>query len=127
MEVSMSKKVVALFAIIAFVAVAGYVTAMQHAGSWTGEVIDVACHSMKDARSDAHAECGAKCVKAGLPVGLLVNGTTYLLIASDHTPLNAKLAEHVGHTITVTGERYEHPGANVISVKDWKMAEAMKK
>ena len=96
--------------------------ATMESNSWTGEVIDVTCHSMKGATGAAHAECGSKCVKAGLPVGLLVSGTTYLLVGSDHKPLNATLADHVSHTVTVTGEKYETPGANVIVVKDWKMA-----
>src|SRR3990172_6747241 len=91
MEVdSMSKKLFAWFAIFSFVIVsAGLLSAMAHEGSWTGEVIDVTCHVAKGAKGAGHAECGAKCVKAGLPVGLLVNGTTYLLINADHTPANA--------------------------------------
>lgn len=120
----MSKKSVALFAILAFVIGAGaaVVNAMQHEGSWTGEVIDIACHTAKGAKGADHMECGTKCVKAGLPVGLLVGDTTYILIGADHKALNATLADHVSHTVTVTGARYESKGANVIEVKDWKMA-----
>jgi hypothetical protein len=118
----MLKKISAGLAIFAFLALAGYVYAASHAGSWTGEVVDVACYSTKGAKGAEHADCGSKCVKSGLPVGLLVDKTTYLLISSDHKPLNATLAEHVGHTITVTGEKFESAGANVITVKDWKMA-----
>jgi len=120
----MSKKLFAWFAIFSFVIVsAGLLSAMAHEGSWTGEVIDVTCHVAKGAKGAGHAECGAKCVKAGLPVGLLVNGTTYLLINADHTPANAKLADHVSHTVTVTGAKFESAGANVIVMKDFKMAQ----
>lgn len=121
----MSKKIIALSTVLAlFLVGAGYLMAAMEksAGSWTGEVIDVACHSAKGATGSSHAECGAKCVREGLPVGLLVNGTTYLLIGSDHKPLNATLADHVSHTVTVNGEKFESPGANLIVVKDWKMA-----
>jgi len=121
----MSKKLFAALTVAAFIFVGvGFVLAAMegNSGTWKGEVIDVACHSSKGATGKDHAECGATCVKAGLPVGLLVNGTTYLLVSSDHKPLNATLADHVSHTITVTGEKYESPGANVIVVKDWKMA-----
>ena len=119
----MSKKFIALFAIFSFVIIsAGVLSAMQHEGSWTGEVIDVACHVSKGGHGASHMECGAKCVKAGLPVGLLVNGTTYVLIGADHTSMNAKLADHVSHTVTVTGTKFESAGANVIAVKDFKMA-----
>jgi hypothetical protein len=120
----MYKKILALSAVFALLLIAGsYLLAAESgAGSWTGEVIDVTCHAAKGAMGTGHAECGSKCVKEGLPVGLLVNGTTYLLVGSDHKPLNATLADHVSHTVTVTGEKFESPGANVIVVKDWKMA-----
>jgi hypothetical protein len=119
----MSKKLVALFAIFAFLAViGGAVLRAADANSWTGEVIDVACNTAKGAHGATHGECGAACIKNGLPVGLLVGDTTYLLVSSDHKPLNATLADHVGHTITVSGEKFESKGANVIVVKDWKMA-----
>jgi hypothetical protein len=119
----MSKKLVALFAIFAFMAViSGSLLRAADANSWTGEVIDVACNSSKGAHGAGHTECGSACVKNGLPVGLLVGDTTYLLVSSDHKPLNATLADHVGHTVVVTGEKFESKGANVIVVKDWKMA-----
>jgi hypothetical protein len=55
-------------------------------------------------------------------VGLKVDDTTYILIGADHKPINDKLAPHVGHQVTVTGTRFESKGANVIAVKDFKMA-----
>lgn len=120
----MTKKYAVIFALLAlFVAGVSLLRAAEGgAGTWTGEVIDVACHSTKAAKGADHMECGAKCVKAGLPVGLLVDGTTFILISSDHTALNEKLAPHVGHTVTVNGTKHESPGANVIVVKDWAMA-----
>jgi hypothetical protein len=120
----MSKKIVALFVVVALVGLA-VANLRAESGSWTGEVIDVACHASKGAKGAGHAECGSKCVKDGLPVGLLVGDTTYLLISSDHKPLNSVLAEHVGHTVTVTGDKFESKGANVISAKNWKMADKM--
>ena len=114
---------ITLAAILVFVAAAiGGSWLMAETGSWTGEVIDVACYSSHQSKGAGHMECGAKCVKDGLPVGLLVGDTTYLLVSSDHKPLNDKLAEHVGHTITVTGDKYEAKGANLITVKDFKVA-----
>jgi hypothetical protein len=121
----MSKKLIAVVAIVAVLGLAGARLMAAGAGSWTGEVIDVACHASKGAKGAGHAECGAKCIKDGLPVGLLVGDTTYLLISADHKPLNATLADHVGHTITVTGDKFESNGANLITVKDWKMADKM--
>jgi hypothetical protein len=121
---SMHKKFAALLVIVALVAGVGIVVvnAASPEGTWTGEIVDVACHVSKGAKGSSHAECGAKCVKAGLPVGLLVGDTTYILISADHKPLNATLADHVGHTVNVTGTKFESKGANMITVKDWKMA-----
>jgi hypothetical protein len=121
---SMSRKTTALLAVMVMLLGigAGVLSAMQHQGSWTGEVIDVSCHVSKGAKGASHADCGAKCVKAGLPVGLLVGDTTYLLISADHKAMNDTLAEHVGHTVTVTGTSFESKGANLIEVKDFKMA-----
>ena len=125
MEVkSMSKKLLAPVAVLVFVVGIGaaVVNAMQHQGSWTGEVVDISCMVSKGAKGADHMECGAKCVKAGLPVGLLVGDTTYILIGADHKSMNHKLADHVSHTVTVTGTRYESKGANIIEVSDFKMA-----
>lgn len=121
----MSKKLIALFAIVAVLGLAVANLRAAGAGSWTGEVIDVACHVSKGAKGASHTECGAKCVKAGLPVGLLVGDTTYILISADHKPLNDTLADHVGHTVTVNGDKFESKGANLITVKDWKMTDKM--
>ena len=120
----MSKKLTALLAVMVMMLGIGaaVVHAMQHEGSWTGEVIDVACNVSKGAKGADHADCGAKCVKAGLPVGLLVGDTTYILISADHKTMNDALAPHMGHTITVTGAKFESKGANIIAVKDFKMA-----
>lgn len=120
----MSKKFAAILAVLV-VAVglgAAVVNAMQHEGSWTGEIVDVACYVSKGATGSSHADCGSKCVKAGLPVGLLVGDTTYLLISADHKPMNEALAPHVGHKVTVTGTKFEKAGSNLITVKDFKMA-----
>ena len=116
------KKNIAVAAIFVFVATMFGTVLMAAEGSWTGEVIDVACYSSHQTKGATHAECGTKCVKAGLPVGLLVGDTTYLLVSSDHKPMNEQLAAHVGHTVTVTGEKFEAKGANLITVKDFKMA-----
>ena len=121
-EIFMSKKFAAFLAVIVLAVGFGLVNADQNAGSWTGEIVDVACHVSKGATGASHADCGSKCVKAGLPVGLLVGDTTYILVSADHKPMNDALAPHVGHTVVVTGTKFEKPGSNLIAVKDFKMA-----
>lgn len=116
------KKSIALVALFVFALTLSGSLLMAAEGSWTGEVIDVACYASHGAKGAGHTECGTKCVKAGLPVGLLVGDATYLLVSANHEPMNSKLADNVGKTITVTGEKFESNGANLISVKDFKMA-----
>jgi hypothetical protein len=120
----MSKKLNALLAVMVLLLGIGaaVVIAAESEGSWTGEVIDVACNVSKGAKGADHADCGSKCVKSGLPVGLMVGDTIYILIGADHKPMNDALAAHVGHTVTVTGAKFESKGANLIAVKDFKMA-----
>jgi hypothetical protein len=120
----MSKKITALLAVMVLMMGIGaaVVHARQQEGSWTGEVVDVACMVSKGAHGADHADCGSKCIKSGLPVGLMVGDTTYILIGADHKPMNDALAAHVGHTVTVTGAKFESKGANLIAVKDFKMA-----
>jgi hypothetical protein len=120
------KKIIALSAVFVLLLVsAGYLMAAMEmkASTWTGEIIDVTCHTAKGAAGEDHAKsCGSACVKNGLPVGLLVDGTTYILVGEHEKPLNAELAEHVGHKVTVTGQKFESPGANVIVVTKFAMA-----
>lgn len=120
----MSKKVSAFLAVFVILIGIGAGVVRAAEDSWTGEVVDVACMASKGAMGADHADCGAKCVKSGLPVGLLVGDTTYILIGADHKPMNDALAAHVGHTVTVTGSKFEAKGANVIAVKDFKMAKS---
>jgi len=120
----MSKKVSAFLAVLVILIGIGAGVVRAAEESWTGEVVDVACMVAKGAKGADHAECGSKCVKQGLPVGLLVGDTTYILIGADHKPMNDALAAHVGHTVTVTGSKFESKGANVIAVKDFKMAKS---
>lgn len=116
------KKVIVLLALLALVASYSVTTLSADEGSWTGEVIDVACYVARGAKGQGHMECGVKCVKDGLPVGLLVGDTTYYLINAEHKPMNEQLAEHVSQQVTVTGEKFEAKGANLIVVKDFKPA-----
>jgi len=54
----------------------------------TGEVVDVSCYTQMGKRGEAHKACGAKCVLAGAPVGLLsAEGTLYILMPEPITPV----------------------------------------
>ncbi|PZR75393.1 MAG: hypothetical protein DLM73_05455 [Chthoniobacterales bacterium] len=69
----------------------------------TGEIVDLMCYADHGATGDKHAECAAKCIKGGGPVGILSDGKTYIVVG-DHKPMNAELAEFAGKTVTLKGK-----------------------
>lgn len=67
------------------------------AGEWTGYISDSKC-AAKGAK-EAHAKCAETCVKGGAsPVFVTEDGK---VLKIDDT---AKVTDHVGHKVTVTGE-----------------------
>ena len=84
----------------------------------TGEVVDVVCYLGHGAqgRGKAHADCGSKCIKSGLPVALKVGDQLYLAANADHTAANARLAEFAGEQVTVRGSVTERDGQHLIEI-----------
>jgi len=89
-----------------------------------GEIVDQACY-MKDKgnKGDAHKDCGTSCVKKGGPVALITAaGEVYQITGGYTENKNAKLVDHVAHTVEVTGEVTEKDGKKMIAVSTLKMA-----
>jgi hypothetical protein len=91
----------------------------------TGEVIDIACYFENGSCGEKHADCAAKCIASGLPVGIKAkDGTVYLLIgkhappslspAPQHETLNAQLAPYAAKIVTVSGWIVVKAGLSVI-------------
>ncbi len=79
----------------------------------TREIVDLMCYADHGATGDKHAECAAKCIKGGGPVGILSDGKTYLVVG-DHKPMNAELAEFAGKTVTLKGKLATKGGIPVL-------------
>jgi hypothetical protein len=79
----------------------------------TGEVVDMMCYVDHDAMGDKHAGCAAKCIKGNGPVGIVSDGKAYLIVG-EHKPMNDKLAQFAGQTITVKGKMAERGGVAMI-------------
>jgi len=79
----------------------------------TGEVIDVMCYVDHEAKGEKHAGCAAKCIKGNVPVGIVSDGKAYLVVG-EHKPMNEKLAEYAGKTITIKGKMAERDGIAMI-------------
>lgn len=115
----MTKKAVVSLSFLALLAVIGLTaTADHHEGSWTGEVVDLACYVANGAKGSDHAGCAKSCVKNGQPMGLLTDDGTLVLLAADHKngkPYDA-LKELAGDKAEVSGTLAEKDGMKVVTV-----------
>lgn len=90
----------------------------------TGEVVDVSCYLQLGKRGAGHVACGAKCVTAGQPGGLLDDeGNLYILMPEQHHPrrdgqvsLRTWIAAHMGARATVSGVLTEERGQKALFV-----------
>lgn len=111
-----------LFALVCGLALLGFVAAAgaeEVAGTWTGEVLDLACYAAHGAHGADHAGCAKKCAEGGQPVGLLTDDGAVVVLAADHEDGSAFTAAKglAGKKVTVTGSVAETAGIKVVTVK----------
>jgi type 1 fimbria pilin len=89
-----------------------------------GEVIDTYCYATMGAKGESHRECAIDCFKAGIPAGLLENGTNkvfVLLPNKDKTSLPQKdILEKMGRQATIVGKVYTSGGSNFLTIESIK-------
>ena len=121
----MTKKAVVSLSFLALLAVTGLTAvADRQEGSWTGEVVDLACYVANGAKGSDHAGCAKSCVKNGQPMGLLTDDGTLVLLAADHKngkPFDA-LKDLAGEKAEVSGILAEKDGMKVVTVTGSKAA-----
>ena len=118
------KRNVIFLCLLALLAVGANVSAEHHEGSWTGEVVDLACYINQGAKGADHAGCAKSCVKNGQPMGLLTDDGTLVLLAANHkdgAPYEA-LKDMAGDTAEVMGTLAEKDGMKVVTVTGSKAA-----
>ncbi len=118
------KRTVIFLCLVVLLAVGANVAADMHEGSWTGEVLDLACYVGQGAKGADHAGCAKTCVKAGQPMGLLTDDGTLVLLSADHKngePFEA-LKDLAGEKAEVSGELSERDGMKVVKVTGAKAA-----
>jgi len=87
----------------------------------TGKVIDLVCHGRNPANTevdhDAGRVCAIACIKwEGNPAGILTaDGKLYQLTGAVLGKNNIKIADHIAHTVTITGTVYEKAGMTMLS------------
>ena len=79
----------------------------------TGEIVDVMCYADHKSAGEKHADCAAKCIKDGGPVGILSEGKVYLVVG-EHKPMNSELAEYAGKTVTLKGKMASNGGITLL-------------
>ena len=121
----MRKRFVPLLLTLALVAgTVAVAVADGHEGTWTGEVVDLACYVGQGAKGPDHAECAKVCVKSGQPMGLLTDDGTLVLLTADFRngdPYEA-LKDLAGQKAMVQGELSERDGMKVVKVTGSKAA-----
>ena len=96
----------------------------------SGEVVDVACYLMGDAKGPDHAKCAAACAKNGSALGILTaDGKLYVsLLPDDHkNNPNHMLMDHIGHTVEAKGLVRVKGGVQGIMLKSVAMAKMEEK
>jgi hypothetical protein len=97
--------------------------------SVTGQLIDLACYAQDKANTgNQHKNrgliCAQACAREGFPVGLLTAaGRVYQVTGSLAADSNAKLAPHMAHTVTLTGDVSEKDGQLTIAASNLKMSQ----
>jgi hypothetical protein len=88
-----------------------------------GEVIDTYCYALMGAKGEGHRQCAIDCVKAGIPAGVLEEGTgkVYVLLPSkDKSGLPKGVIDKMGRMATITGRAYTSGGSNFLTVESIK-------
>lgn len=95
----------------------------SQAATITGEVIDSFCYAKAGVRGPAHAACGIKCARKGVPVALLEDKTrrVYVLLApNDAEPIPPALVDQMGHAVTIEGDAIVKGGTTFLVVRSFR-------
>ncbi len=86
----------------------------------TGEVVDTYCYGLMGAKGESHRACGISCAKAGIPMGLLQDGTDKLYVLlpkKDNSSLPPEVMDKMGRKATITGKVYSKGGSQFLTVE----------
>ncbi|HET7497944.1 MAG TPA: hypothetical protein VFM00_06565 [Candidatus Eisenbacteria bacterium] len=93
-----------------------------HAGgkptTLSGELVDMGCYIGHMAKGEKHADCAAKCVSGGMPMGVLTSSGKLYLLTMDHANPDAynKAKDFAGKQVKITGPTHVRNGVNTIDV-----------
>lgn len=93
----------------------------------TGEIVDYSCYLQLGKHGGKHRDCGQKCLRAGMPIGLLTkDGSLYLLMEEEHDPrrdgmtnFRQSAIDHMAYVMEVTGTMSEVDGQRALFVRGY--------
>ena len=120
-----TRKIAFLSGLVTLLMVLSILTQLYAAETVTvkGEVIDTYCYALMGAKGESHRQCAIDCVKAGIPAGLLEEGTgkVYVLLPNkDKTGLPKGVIDKMGRMASITGKVYASGGSNFLTVESIK-------
>src|SRR5512143_2640923 len=120
-----NKTIMFMSGLLSLFLVLGFVAQVYAAEAVTvkGEVIDTYCYALMGAKGESHRQCAIDCIKAGIPAGLLEEGTgkVYVLLPNkDKTGLPKGVIDKLGRTASITGKAYTSGGSNFLIVESVK-------
>ena len=85
----------------------------------TGEVVDLACYlgSGGKEKGPGHRDCAQKCIVSGLPVGIKTANGLYLVVSSEHQPVNKELAPLASKKVVAEGTVSESNGVHLLAMR----------
>ena len=89
----------------------------------TGEIIDTYCFTLMGAKRESHRQCTIKCVRKGIPAGLLEDGTNkvYVLLPNkDKSPLPKVVIDKMAKKVSITGKMYASGGSQFLTIESIK-------
>ncbi len=122
------RKAAAWILILCFVMAPGFASAHEgeahegHPGvvqKVTGEVVDLACYLGSGGKEmgPGHRECAQKCIASGLPVGIKTADGLYLVVSSEHQPVNKELAPLAAKKVVAEGTVSESDGVHLLAIR----------
>jgi hypothetical protein len=120
-----NRRTMILSGLVSLFLVLGFLAQVYAAETVTvkGEVIDTYCYALMGAKGESHRQCAIDCVKAGIPAGLLEEGTgkVYVLLPDkDKAGLPKGVIDKMGRMASITGKVYTSGGSNFLTVESVK-------
>lgn len=115
------RNVLAGVSLTAFVLTLG-ATAFAKTETIKGQLIDQECYLMEK-KVDTDRSCAVSCAKSGKPIAVLTaSGKVYQITGGLAADKNAKLVDHMLHTVEITGDVTEQGGKLSIAADALKMS-----